>query len=206
MIKELEMDTLSSLLGLIFTTIASFMIMLCIYGLILLIIGRLNPITFYKNIREGMLTSFTLSSSNAAMPINMRICTEKLGISPRVSNFSIPLGATVNMDGGCITLSVMSLFLAKMNGVTVDPSTIAPLAITIILLSLGAPGVPGAIIVCTGVVLNQLNCPIESINFVLAVLAFNDMFSTMTNTTGDMAVTTVVAKTEKLLDKDKYYS
>ncbi|MCR5160320.1 MAG: dicarboxylate/amino acid:cation symporter [Lachnospiraceae bacterium] len=83
------------------------------------LIARLSPITFFRKNREGMLTSFTLCSSSAAMPTNLRTCTEKLGISPKVCNFSIPLGATVNMDGSCIYLCITGLFLARAYGVSV---------------------------------------------------------------------------------------
>ena len=137
------------------TVILTDFLMMAIYALLILCLGRRNPITFFRKIREGMLTSFSLCSSSAAMPTNMRICKEKLGIAQKIYSFSIPLGATVNMDGTCIILTIMGLFLAKIYGITMTGSMLFSLIITIILLSLGAPGVPGASIVCLGIVLNQ---------------------------------------------------
>ena len=178
--------------------------MLIVYGLIIFIVGRLNPFTFYKKNLEGMITAFSLCSSSAMMPINMRICTQKLGISPKVSSFSIPLGATVNMDGSCINLTVCALFLAKMYGIGVPTSALLSMAITIILLSLGSPGVPGAGLVCMGVVLKSIGCPLEAIGLMMAVYPFIDLLITMSNTTGDMAATLVVAKSEGLLNEKIY--
>ena len=180
--------------------------MLLIYAVLILALGRLNPLTFYRKNWEGMVTSFTLSSSSAAMPTNMRICTEKLGVSPRVSSFSIPLGATINMDGACIFLAILGLFLARAYGVAVPPSMILSLSITIVLLSLGAPGAPGAAFLCLAVVLRTLNVPVEAIGLIMAINPILDMFDTMSNTTGDMAAAVIVAHSENLLDTEVYNS
>ena len=188
------------------TNVAASFVMLIIYGLLVLVMGRLDPVVFFRKNREGMLTSFTLSSSSAAMPVNIRTCTEKLGISPKVCNFSIPLGATINMDGTCIGLVVSGLYLAKMYGVNVTPSMMAPLAVTIILLSLGCPGVPGAGLVCLGIVLEQLGVPIGAMGLVIAIDPILDMFDTMSNTTGDVSCALITAsREENLLDRDIYY-
>ncbi len=179
-------------------------LMLGAYATLVLLLGRLNPLTFFKKIQEGMLTSFTLSSSSAAMPTNLRVCTDKLGISPKVANFSIPLGATINMDGTCIYLTVIGLFLARAYGVEVSGSMLLTMAITTVLLSLGAPGVPGAGLVCLGIILKALNVPVEAVGLVIAINPILDMFDTMSHTTGDMAAALIVAKSEKLLDGAKY--
>lgn len=180
--------------------------MILFYGLLILVLGRLNPVTFFKKNREGMLNSLTLASSSAAMPTNMKICTEKLGISFRVCSFSIPLGATVNMDGTCVVLTILGLFLARAYDVTVSGPALVSLIITVILLSLGCPGVPGAGLVCLGVVLGSLGVPIEAIGLIMPIFSFTDMFGTMSNTTGDMAATLIVAKSEGLLDLKTYHS
>lgn len=203
---QLGAKTFVSLLGLIGTFGLSIFCMLIVYGLLILILGRLNPLVFYKKNREGMLTSFTLASSSAAMPVNMKICTDKLGISPKVCNFSIPLGATINMDGACIFLVTVSMFLARAYGIEVQSSSLTTFIITVIMLSVGAPGVPGVAIVCLGIALNSLGVPLESIGLVMGIYPFLDMFDTMSNTTGDVAAALIVAKNEKLLDMKKYYS
>lgn len=204
MIVEVGGQSLVTLLGYAGVVILAVMVMIGVYGLLIAVMARLNPVTFFRKNREGMLTSFTLASSSAAMPVNLRTCTDKLGISPKVCNFSIPLGATVNMDGACIGFSVTGLFLARAYGVTVPTSALVSLAVTIILLSLGCPGVPGAGLVCLGVVLETLHVPVEAIGLIIAVDPILDMFVTMSNTTGDVAAALIVAKSEKLLDEDVY--
>ena len=206
LVKTLELSAFGDLASGVLAQILGVCCMLVVYGLIILLMGRLNPLTFFKKARDGMLTSLTLSSSSAAMPTNLKICTDKLGISPKVCNFSIPLGATVNMDGTCIYLTMFGLFLARAYGVEVQASQLLPLAFTVILLSLGAPGVPGVGLLCIGVVLGVLNVPIEAIGLIIAVNPITDMIDTMSNTTGDMAVSLVIAKREKLLDVEKYNS
>ena len=204
MLVNLGGESFISVFGFFATVVAAIFIMLIVYGLLILILTGLNPITFYKKNREGMITSFTLSSSSAAMPVNIRTCTDKLGISPKVCNFSIPLGATINMDGTCIGLVIGGLYLAKMYGVEVPTAMIAPLALTIILLSLGCPGVPGSGLVCLGIVLNQLGVPVEAMSLIIAINPMRDMFSTMSNTTGDVACALITASKEGLLDKEIY--
>lgn len=199
-------SSLAYVLGYAGVVLLGFLCMILIYGLLLLILGRLNPITFFKKNWEGMLTSLMLSSSSAVIPTNIRICTEKFGVSPKVCNFSIPLGATINMDGTCIYLTITGLFLARAFGVPVPTSAMVSLAITIILISLGCPGIPGAGMVCLGIVLSQIAVPIEAIGLIMGINPFLDMFCTMSNTTGDVAASLIVAKSEGLLDRDIYNS
>ena len=206
LVRTVNTSTFGHLVSGVGTQLITVVLMMTTYGLIILLVARLNPLTFFKKIKEGMLTSFTLSSSSAAMPTNMKICTDKLGISPKVCNFSIPLGATVNMDGTCIFLTVMGLFLARAYGIDVTASQLLPLAFTIILLSLGAPGIPGIGIICMGIVLNVLNVPLDAISLIIGINPLIDMVDTANNTTGDMAISLVVAKLEKLLNVEKFNS
>ena len=204
LITGMDGSSLLTVLGFTGVMILALLLMICVYGLLVLGLGRLNPITFFRNCWESMLTSFTLCSSSAAMPTNMRTCTEKMGISPKVSSFSIPLGATINMDGTCIYLVITSLFLARAYNVEIPASAIFSLAVTIILLSLGAPGVPGMGLICLSTVLAQINVPLEAIGLVIAVESFLDMFITMSNTTGDVAASLIVARSEKLVNEEIY--
>ncbi len=204
MVINMNAKSLLSILGYALQHILTILVMILIYGLLIWILGRLNPLKFYTKAREGMLTSFTLCSSSAAMPANLRICTNKLGISPKICNFSIPLGATINMDGTCILLTIAVMFLARAYGINISFSQMETLFVTIILLSLGSPGVPGAAIVCLGIVLKTVNIPIEAIGLILPVYPLFDMFDTMSNTTGDMAAALIVGAKEKLVDLDKY--
>ena len=206
LIINLSIDNLFAILSAALSHLLAIAIMMCMYGLLVLLMGRVNPIQFFKNNREGMITSLTLSSSSASVPTNMRICTDKMGISPVVANFSIPLGATINMDGTCIYLSVFGLFMAKAYGIPISLPTMISLCFTIVLLSLGAPGVPGCALICLGVILETLNIPMEALGLVIAINPILDMFDTMNNTTGDVAAALIVARSEKMLDIEKFNS
>ena len=204
MIVDLGGGALTTLVQAGLVEILTIFLMICFYGVLVLVFGRVNPFRFFDNIKEGMLTSLTLASSSAAMPTNMQICKNKLGISSKVCNFSIPLGATVNMDGTCIFLTSFTMFLARAYGVTIDSSSLFSVIFVIILLSLAAPGVPGASIVCLGVVLIQIGVPMEAMGMIIAIDPIIDMFDTMNNTTGDMTATLLVAKSENLLDMETF--
>ena len=188
------------------TFLLSITSMIVIYGLLLTVLGRVNPFKFFAKAKEGMLTSLALSSSSAAMPTNMNICTKKLGISPKLASFSIPLGATINMDGTSVFLIVFAMFLARMYGVDVTGSALMTMSVTVIMLSLGCPGVPGAGLVCLGIILENIGVPMEAVGLIMGITPLADMTSTMNNVTGDMAVSTIVARTEGLLDKKIFYS
>ncbi|MBQ7481528.1 MAG: dicarboxylate/amino acid:cation symporter [Lachnospiraceae bacterium] len=204
MITELKTDAFLSLLGAVMLQILSCAGIMIVYGLLILIMGRLNPLKFYKKAREGMLTGFTLTSSSAAVPTNMRVCTEKLGISPAIANFSIPLGATINMDAACMLQVILGIFLARAYGIDIPASSILPLFITIVLLSLGAPGVPGSGLLCIGIILKVLGVPVEALGLIIPIYPVLDMFDTMTNITGDMAAALIVARSENMLDLKVY--
>lgn len=206
MIYQMGGKSMLSLLSVFLTMCVSVLLMLVVYGLLVMLGARLNPVTFFKKSKESMLTSFVLMSSSASLPTTMNTCTEKLGISPKVANFSIPLGATINMDGTCMYLTMFSLYLARLYGIDVSVSTVLSMALTVILLSLGAPGVPGSALVCLGIVLGQVGVPIEALGLVIAINPFTDMIETMSNVTGDIAAATLTAKTEGLLDTDVYNS
>jgi Na+/H+-dicarboxylate symporter len=134
----------------------------------------------------------------------MQACGKKLGISASVYSLSIPLGATINMDGTCIHLAVFSLALAKVYGVDISGAAILSLVVSIIVLSMGAPGIPGSGLICLSVLLTQIGVPIEAIGIVMGVDSLAGMFRTMSNCLGDVAITTVVAKSEKKIDMDIY--
>ncbi|HAK58380.1 MAG TPA: hypothetical protein DCP06_05315 [Lachnospiraceae bacterium] len=180
-------------------------LMIIMYGLILLIFTRLNPITFFKKYFPAMISAFTLSSSNASLPTSVKMC-DNLGIAGRVYSFSLPLGATINMDGSCITLIISALFFARIYGVEMSMSLIFSLALSIMLLSVGAPGVPGGNLVCIALIIPQIGVPAEAISLILGLYPIVSMMQTCANVTGDAVVTTVVAKHEKLLDSEKFNS
>lgn len=204
MIITTGFDSILSVLGIVGTFLAGLLGMMCIYCLLILAVGRMNPVPFVRKYAPVMLQVFSMASSNAAIPLNMDACEKKLGISGKVYSLSIPLGATVNMDGTCVYLAVFSLALAALYGVPVPGGTLLSLAIFIVILSIGAPGVAGSGLICLSVLLTQLNVPVEAVGLVMGIDAFIGMFRCMSNCLGDVAVSVVVAKSEKEIDMDTY--
>jgi Na+/H+-dicarboxylate symporter len=204
MMRRMDAGSLLSLLGMTGTHVLCIFFMLIVYGLLILVLGKLNQLTFYKKNKEGMITSFTLASSSAAMPVNMKTCTDKLGISSKVCSFSIPLGATVNMDGTCIHLAVFSLALAHAYGVQVTDASLVGVVVAIVVLSIGA-GIPGSGLICLSVLLSQMNVPVEAIGLVMGIDSLAGMLRTVGNCLGDVVVTLLVAKREGALDSEIYH-
>lgn len=204
LILTLGVDTLLSLIGIVASLLFGIICMMIIYCLLLLIFGRLNPIVFLKKYFPTMLNVFSIAASNPAIPINMEACEKKLGIDKKVYSFSIPLGATINMDGTCIFLAVQALALAKMYGVNVSVAEMLSFALSIIIFSIGAPGVPGGLIICLSALLTQLSVPTSALELVIGISPIVGMFLAVSNCLGDVVVTTIVANSEGLLDKQKF--
>ncbi|MGN0483861.1 MAG: cation:dicarboxylate symporter family transporter [Lachnospiraceae bacterium] len=198
-------DMLAAIMSFVGTFLLALAVMVCVYCILVLIIGRLNPLKLVKKHAPTMLTNFSLASSNAAMPFNIESC-KRLGISSKVCAFSIPLGATVNMDGSCIYMVVAGLFLAKVFGVEMDHTALFSMIFSVVVLSIGAPGIPGSGLVCLSVLLVQLGIPTEALSLIIGIDSMMGMFRTAVNSTGDVAVSLIVAKTEHLLDNQKYHT
>ena len=143
-----------------------------------------------------------MASSNAAIIVNMDACENKLGISKKIYSLSIPLGATVNMDGTCIYLVIFGMALARVFGVDINGG----MFFSVFVLSVGAPGVPGAGLVCLSVLLTQLNVPLAGIGLVMGLDSLLGMMRAMSNSLGDVTASLIVAKSEKKLDMEKYMS
>lgn len=206
MIISLDIKNLLKLLTWPATIYFADILMICVYGLLLLIIGRLNPVTFFRKFSPAMLSAFTMASSSATIPVSIEICKDRLGIAKKVYSFSIPLGATINMDGSCITQMISALFMAKIFGVPITMSLVLSMALTIFVLSVGAPGVPGGALVCIALLLPQYGIPVEGISLIMGLYSLVGMMQTCVNVTGDATVTTIVAKSEGLMDMEKFRS
>lgn len=181
-------------------------LMICVYGLILLVVGRLNPLTFFRKFSPAMISAFTMASSSATIPVSIEMCGTRLGIAKKVYSFAIPLGATINMDGSCITQMISALFMAKIFGIPITMSLVVSIALTIFVLSVGAPGVPGGALVCIALLLPQYGIPVEGISLIMGLYSIVGMMQTCVNVTGDATVTTIVARSEGLIDLEKFRS
>ena len=182
------------------------LLMVGVYVLLILVVGRLNPLPFLKKIPKYLPIPLSTSSSNAAMPFTMRFCTEKMGVSEKLSSFSIPVGATVNMDGGCFYLSIASIMLARMYGVELNFDVLFTIFVTVVALSIGAPGVPGGAFVCLASIVAALGLPKEAAAVVLGIDPICSMLRAALNTVGDISATTVLACNENLIDKKIYFA
>lgn len=172
--------------------------------LILRLASGLNPFTFMAKIRPAQIFAFSTASSNATIPVTYRCTTERMGVDNSVASFTVPFGATINMDGTAIMQGVATVFLANVYGVDLGMSGYLTVIAMAVLASIGTAGVPGVGLVMLTMVLGQVGLPIEGIALILGVDRLMDMIRTAVNITGDAVVTTVVAKTEGKLDQAIY--
>ncbi len=203
MILTTGADTFLPLVIAILTAITSMVMMVMIYTGFLSGYSHLNPKRFFKKYASTALNVFSLSSSSASVPINMDFC-KRIGIPQKIYAFTIPFGATVNMNGTIISNVVISFFMAKMFGIDIETSQLTTFFIMTVLMSMAAPGVPGSAIVVFMVLMDILNIPNDCLPLVLVMLTMLDMVSTVTNTTGDVFASIFVSHSEKLLDREKF--
>ncbi len=206
MVVSMEWENLMSAFAWVPVVYVGDIMMLLFYSLVLLIAARLSPFKFFKKYHPAMFAAFSFASSNAALPSSMNICGEKLGIDKKLYSFSLPLGAAINMDGGCITQIISVLFMAKVFGIPANVSAVLSMLLAIFVLSVGSPGVPGGTLVCISILLPQIGIPAEAISIIMGLYPIVDMMQTMVNVTGDGVVTTVAAKQENMLDIEKFGS
>lgn len=192
----LDISSMMSIISWAGVCVASFAAMIVVYVIMLSVFANVNPVMFFKVYLEAIFTAMSTSSSSATLPASMNCC-RNLGISPRIYSFSIPLGATVNMDGTSIFYTSMVLFLATVCGVTIEAPTMLTLIFTIILLSIASPALPGAALACGTVLLSIAGIPTESIALMLCFNPIIEPLTTALNVAGDGVVTAVVANSEE---------
>ncbi|EJG0618839.1 dicarboxylate/amino acid:cation symporter [Vibrio parahaemolyticus] len=193
----LNANTLMSVAGYVALVVAMLVFWIFIfYPMAVGVTTGTSPKAFLRATREQILFSLSTASSNATIPVTMRTLTEKLQVSKSVAGFGVPLGATMNMSGVSIYIALATIFVANAFGQPINTADVFTLGLTILLLSIGAGGVPGGGVVMVGVLLHQLGLPPEGLAIIAAVDRINDMFCTSSNVVGDTAVNTIVAKTE----------
>lgn len=201
LLLEIDGDTLLGLLKLMGTVFLGAVIMMVLYALLFLAATGKNPLRLMRKCLPNYLSFALLCSTSAVMLQTLDTCTNRLGIDPEVSSFSMPLGSTMNMDGACVYLTVSALFLAEIYGIELTAGELLNLAVTTLLLSVGAPPVPGAGFVCLSVLVLQLGLPINSVGFLLGIDQFMSMCRTVINGAGDIVVTALVACREGRMDE-----
>ena len=170
------------------------------YYIFLTLFSNLNPFIFYKKLKQLLVFTFSTSSSNASIPYTLDIVTRKYGVDKSFSSFSIPLGATINMDGTAIMQGCATYFLASYYGIALEFTDYLTIIATATLASIGTAGIPSAGIIMLSIILEQIGIPLEGIALLLGVDRLLDMMRTSVNVAGDTCISCIVAKSEGLIN------
>lgn len=174
---------------------------LVIYGLLLRILAGVSPLQFFRHLKDLVIFAFSTASSNATIPITLRTVEKNLGVDNRIASFTVPLGATINMDGTAIMQGVATAFIAQAYQVDIGLGGYLTVILTATLASVGTAGVPGVGLVTLAMVLQQVGLPVEGIALIIGVDRLLDMMRTAVNVTGDSMVSLTVAKSEDSWDE-----
>ncbi|MGB7997760.1 MULTISPECIES: dicarboxylate/amino acid:cation symporter [Photobacterium] len=174
------------------------------YGLMLKMFSGLSPFVFFKKMEDAIMFAFSTASSNATIPVTMETATKRLGVSNKVASFTVPLGATINMDGTAIMQGVATAFIAQAFNIDLTMGDYMAVIMTATLASIGTAGVPGVGLIMLAMVLNQVGLPVEGIAIIMGVDRLLDMIRTAVNITGDSVVTCIVGKSENEMDISRF--
>lgn len=164
------------------------------YLLLYFIIKRENPLSFLKMIRDPLLLAFSTASSAAVMPLSMKVADEKLRVSSKVSDFVVPIGATINMDGTSLFQCITVLFMAQVYGVELMFFDVILITITVVAASIGTPAIPGGGVIVLTTVLSSSGIPVEGLVVIIGIDRILGMFRTAVNVTGDLTATVIFNK------------
>ena len=164
-----------------------------VYQILLALLTRLNPLRFLKKFAPVMGFAFSTATSNATIPMNIDTLEEKIGVNRRISSFTIPLGATINMDGTSIMQGVAVVFVAQAFGIQLTPADYLTVIATATLASIGTAGVPSVGLVTLAMVFDSVGLPVAGIGLIMGIDRILDMARTAVNITGDAVCTTIVA-------------
>ncbi len=176
------------------------------YSLFLYLFTNLKKIIFYKKLKQLIVFTFSTSSSNASIPYTLDVVQKKYGVDKSFSAFSIPLGATINMDGTAIMQGCATYFLASYYGINLDLNDYLTVILTATIASIGTAGIPSAGIIMLSIILEQIGIPLEGIALLLGVDRLLDMIRTSINVSGDTCITCIVANSENLIDQKIYHN
>lgn len=176
------------------------------YSSLIYFFSDLKIKVFYQKIKSIIIFTFSTSSSNASIPYTLKEVTSKYGVDKSYASFSVPLGATINMDGTAIMQGCATFFLAAYYGINLDFSDILTIIFTATIASIGTAGIPSAGIIMLSLILVEIGIPTEGIALLLGVDRLLDMIRTSVNVAGDTCITCIIASSENLIDNDKYHS
>lgn len=170
---------------------------LVVYQILLRIYAKESPIAFLKKILAPMTLAFSTSSSAACIPLSLKTLKEEFNVEEKISSFTIPLGATINMDGTAIMQGVATVFIAQLYNINLTTNDYFMVVLTSVLASIGTAGVPGVGTIMLSMVLSQVGLPLEGIGMILAVDRIVDMGRTTVNITGDLVCSVIIDRIEK---------
>ncbi len=198
---ELGLDLLEQLAGYVLVLVGALLLHLFVtLMLVLKIFSGLSTALFLKKIRSAQLFAFSTASSNATIPVTLRTVTERMGVNNSIASFTVPFGATINMDGTAIMQGVATVFIANIYVVDLGITGYLTVILMSVLASIGTAGVPGVGLIMLSMVFAQVGLPVEGIGLILGVDRLMDMVRTAVNVSGDAVVSTIVAKSEGKLD------
>ena len=189
------------LLGMFFSAV----ITLGLHALILMIFGKISPSNFLKKIPEACPIPFATSSSNVSMPSTMNFCIKRLGISPKITSFAIPIATIVNSNGTCVYISLLVIMFLKMYGVEVDFDKMLIIFAMTLSLTAGAPGMPNGTVIRVLTITATFGVPSDIAGILFCIDPIVDRFITCFNVTGSVAVTMMLAGRENLLNEKIYF-
>ena len=191
------LGAVASLTSYVVTVLAGLLALMVFYLVVIALFARRHPLQFLKDIASVLLLAFSTSSSAAVIPLSIDTAVRQLHVPESVANFTIPLGATINMAGTALYQAVAVCFLAQMSGVVLSPESLATIVITLIVTSIGAPGTPGVGIVILSNIVAGFGIPTAGIALILGVDRLLDMFRTTVNVTGDLTVSVLLRGARK---------
>jgi Na+/H+-dicarboxylate symporter len=189
---KLGIDALMGMVVYVGTVLASLTLLMCLNLLIVFFVARYNPFTFLKAIRDVLLLAFSTSSSAAVMPLTLKTAQENLGVRPSISQFVIPLGATVNMNGTALYQGVATVFLAEVFGIHLGPIQLLIVMVMAVAASIGTPSIPGVGIIVLAMILGSVGIPTSGIALIMGVDRILDMCRTAVNVAGDLVTCKVM--------------
>ena len=170
---------------------------LVVYQILLRVYAKESPVAFLKKILAPMTLAFSTSSSAACIPLSLKTLKEEFNVEEKISSFTIPLGATINMDGTAIMQGVATVFIAQLYNIHLTTNDYFMVVLTAVLASIGTAGVPGVGTIMLSMVLSQVGLPLEGIGMILAVDRIVDMGRTTVNITGDLVCSVIIDRIEK---------
>lgn len=174
--------------------VAGLLLLTVFYLLLVLTVAKKNPFTFLQRIKEPQLLAFSTASSAAVMPVSMKTADEKLGVSSNISDFVVPVGATINMDGTALFQCVTTLFMAQAYGIELSVINLILITATVVAASIGTPAVPGGGVIILASVLQSAGIPVDGLIVIIGIDRILGMFRTTVNVTGDLTACLIFDK------------